>query len=218
MTAGATGGSRGSGDNVVLTLIHSPCMICVWLPRLFPLKSTLTSSWCEREKTRRSPSLASSAVCYPSDPLSPPAICSRPRRLSRAEALGRGVAVHAMLLLDTSFLVEFENELVHQEMGPARGVLRAHRSEAVAISIISLGEFAEGFTDPRAVVEFLAPFRVVALSRAIAWRTAALQSSLAQRLGDNDACIAATALAYEATLIGRERAFKRVPRLDYVPF
>jgi len=123
-----------------------------------------------------------------------------------------------MLLLDTSFLVEFENELVHQEMGPARGVLRAHRSEAVAISIISLGEFAEGFTDPRAVVEFLAPFRVVALSRAIAWRTAALQSSLAQRLGENDACIAATALAYEATLIGRERAFKRVPQLDYVPF
>jgi len=121
-----------------------------------------------------------------------------------------------MLLLDTSFLVEFEDELAHRKMGPARGALTARRREAVAISIITLGEFAEGFTDPRAAVEFLAPFRVVTLSRAIAWRTAALRSSLSQRLGENDAWIAATALAYDATLIGREKAFKRVPRLDYV--
>jgi predicted nucleic acid-binding protein len=123
-----------------------------------------------------------------------------------------------MLLLDTSFLVEFEDELAHQKIGPARGVLMARRRETVAISIISFGEFAEGFTDPRALVEFLAPFRVVTLSRGIAWRTAALQSSLARRLGENDAWIAATALSHEATLIGRERAFERVPRLDYLSF
>jgi predicted nucleic acid-binding protein len=87
-----------------------------------------------------------------------------------------------------------------------------------AISIITPGEFAQGFSDPRAIVEFLAPFRVVTLSRAIAWRTAALQSSLSRRLGENDAWIAATALSYEATLIGREKAFARVPRLDYLSF
>jgi predicted nucleic acid-binding protein len=123
-----------------------------------------------------------------------------------------------MLLLDTSFLIEFEDELAHQKIGPARGVLTARRRETVAISIITLGEFAEGFTDPRALVEFLAPFRVVTLSRAIAWRTAALQSSLSRRLGENDAWIAATALSHEATLIGREKAFERVPRLDYLSF
>jgi len=88
----------------------------------------------------------------------------------------------------------------------------------VAISIITLGEFAEGFQDPRALVEFLAPFRVVQLSRAIAWRMAALQGSLSRRLGENDAWIAATALSYEATLVARARAFERVPRLDYVAF
>ena len=81
-----------------------------------------------------------------------------------------------MLLLDTSFLVEFEHELAHKKIGPARGALAARRREAVAISIITFGEFAEGFAEPRAIVEFLAAFRVVALSRAIAWRTAALQS------------------------------------------
>jgi predicted nucleic acid-binding protein len=121
-----------------------------------------------------------------------------------------------MLLLDTSVLVEFEDELANRRDGPAMAVLAAHPRQPAAISIITLGEFAEGFTDPRALVEFLAPFRVVQLSRAIAWRTAALQSSLPRRLGENDAWIAATALSYEATLVGRESAFERVPRLDYL--
>ena len=97
-------------------------------------------------------------------------------------------------------------------------MLARHRRRAAAISIIKLGEFAEGFTDPHALVEFLAPFRVVSLSRTIGWRAAALQSSLSRRLGENDAWIAATALSYEATLIGREKAFERVPRLDYSSF
>jgi predicted nucleic acid-binding protein len=131
---------------------------------------------------------------------------------------GRDVADHAMLLLDTSFLIEFEDELAHNKSGPARGVLAARRRESVAISIITFGEFAEGFGDPRALVEFLAPLRVVVLSRAIAWRTAALQSTLSRRLGENDAWIAATALSYDATLVGREKAFERVPRLDYLSF
>jgi predicted nucleic acid-binding protein len=123
-----------------------------------------------------------------------------------------------MLLLDTSFLIEFEDELVNRKSGSARAVLSAHRRQAAAISIITLGEFAEGFTDPRALLEFLAPFRVVQLSRAIAWRMAALQGSLSRRLGENDAWIAATALSYEATLVAREKAFERVPRLDYLAF
>jgi predicted nucleic acid-binding protein len=123
-----------------------------------------------------------------------------------------------MLLLDTSFLIEFEDELVNRVSGPARAVLAGHRRRPAVISIITLGEFAEGFADPRALVEFLAPFRVVQLSRAIAWRTAALQASLSRRLGENDAWIAATALSYEATLVAREKAFERVPRLDYLRF
>ena len=123
-----------------------------------------------------------------------------------------------MLLLDTSFLIEFEDELVHRGTGPASAVLHAHHRRAAAISIITLGEFAEGFIDPRSLLQFLAPFRVVQLSRAIAWRMAALQGSLARRLGENDAWIAATAMAYNATLVARERAFERVPRLDYLHF
>ena len=136
----------------------------------------------------------------------------------RAGGQGPGADATAMLLLDTSFLIEFEAELANGKTGAARAVLTSHRRQAVAISIVTLGEFAEGFTDPKALVEFLAPFRVVQLSRAIAWRMAALQGSLSRRLGENDAWIAATALYYEATMVGRERAFERVPRLDYLTF
>jgi len=123
-----------------------------------------------------------------------------------------------MLLLDTSFLIEFEEELVGERPGAACALLSGRKREPVAISIVTLGEFAEGFLDPIALFNFLAPFRVVQLSRMIAWRTALLQTSLSRRLGENDAWIAGTALAYQATLVGRERAFERVPRLEYLTF
>lgn len=123
-----------------------------------------------------------------------------------------------MLLLDTSFLIEFEDELAQRRPGVAMALLAAHRRAATAISIISLGEFAEGFTDAGAFGAFIARFRVVQLSRGIAWRAAMMQSSLSRRLGENDAWIAATALAYDATLVGRDPAFSRVPRLNYLPF
>jgi hypothetical protein len=73
-----------------------------------------------------------------------------------------------MLLLDTSFLVEFEDELASERPGPASALLSARRKTPVAISIITLREFAEGFLDPVALNEFLMPFRIVQLSRMIA--------------------------------------------------
>ncbi len=57
---------------------------------------------------------------------------------------------------------------------------------------------------------------MIAPPRAMAYRAAAIQSRLPHRLGENDAWIAATALAYDADLAGREPAFARVPRLRYV--
>jgi predicted nucleic acid-binding protein len=123
-----------------------------------------------------------------------------------------------MLLLDTSFLIELETEVSSRVRGPARRYLALRAREAIAVSIVTLGEFAEGFDDKAEVEAFLAPFRVLQLSRSIAYKTAAMQSALPQRLGENDAWIAATALAYDAELAGRENAFKRVPRLKYKPF
>jgi predicted nucleic acid-binding protein len=103
-----------------------------------------------------------------------------------------------MLLFDTSFLIELEDELAKRRPGAATALLSVHRRSAAAISIITLGEFAEGFTDPEAFGAFIGRFRVVQLSPGIAWRAAMMQGTLARRLGENDAWIAATALAYLA--------------------
>ena len=84
--------------------------------------------------------------------------------------------------------------------------------------MITVGEFAEGFDDPQEFGAFIGRYQVLQLSRTIAWRTAMLQTSLQQRLGENDAWIAATALAYDATLVARDSAFARVPRLRYLQF
>jgi len=123
-----------------------------------------------------------------------------------------------MLFLDTSFLVEYEREYSAKTVGPATRFLRSRaKNEAVAVSIIAMGEFSEGFTPPSSAAAFLSGFVIVQLSRAIAYKAAAMQSALPQRLGENDAWIAATALVYDAELAGREAAFKRVPRLKYTP-
>lgn len=59
-----------------------------------------------------------------------------------------------------------------------RRCLRSAAPLPAAISIVALREFAEGFLDPVALNEFVSPFRIVQLSRIIAWRTALLQTSL----------------------------------------
>jgi hypothetical protein len=121
-----------------------------------------------------------------------------------------------VLLLDTSFLILYESEVTARRVGPARLFLRSQPVEPAAVSLISVGEFAEGYANPRDVEAFMSQFRIVQLSRAIAYRMAAMQANLPQRLGENDAWIAATALVYGAKVVGRDAAFVRVPRLDYV--
>lgn len=123
-----------------------------------------------------------------------------------------------MLLLDTSFLVQLEEELRSDKLGAAWAVLRSYSRERPSVSVVALGECAEGFDDLREFDDFMHRFPVVQLSRSIAWRAAQMQASLSKRLGENDAWIAATALAYGATLVGRDACFARVPRLRYLEF
>jgi len=121
-----------------------------------------------------------------------------------------------MLQLDTSFLVDLAAEFSAKKIGPARLFLAAHAEKVVGVSLVALGEFAEGYEDKWEVEKFLRRFKVLAFSRAIAYKGAAVQRALrGRRLGENDAWIAATALEYGAELVGRDAAFKRVPRLKY---
>ena len=94
----------------------------------------------------------------------------------------------------------------------------------VRVSAVVRGELllgAEQSADPRAtredVLRFLQPFEVAPVDADVARHYAMLRAKLEARgegIGPNDLWIAATALAWGATLVtGNTREFRRVPRL-----
>jgi predicted nucleic acid-binding protein len=123
-----------------------------------------------------------------------------------------------MMLLDTSFLIALEHEVASRRVGPARQFLARNRAEGFSISIVSVAEFAEGYEDAEGVDLFLRKFRKEPIHVGVAYLNAELQSALPRRLGENDAWIAATALYNGRKLVGRDRAFGRVPNLKYIEY
>jgi tRNA(fMet)-specific endonuclease VapC len=94
----------------------------------------------------------------------------------------------------------------------------------VRVSAVVRGELllgAELSADPRTtredVLRFLQPFEVAPVDADVARHYARLRAGLEDRgetIGPNDLWIAATALAWGATLVtGNPREFRRVPRL-----
>jgi len=81
--------------------------------------------------------------------------------------------------------------------------------------MVCVAEFLRN-RDPLPATEFLSKFE----AKPINWRTAELWALVQMRasspLSDNDAWVAATAWQLGAGVIGRDDAFKRVPRLRYI--
>jgi len=120
-----------------------------------------------------------------------------------------------VLLLDTSTLIDLEQELAECQVGPVRAFLGRNKPQALACATVSVGELACG-GDEEAVRFFLRRLRKLPLSEAVAYRAGQLDRSLAargQRLGENDTWIAATALFYAATLVYADGDFERVSGL-----
>jgi predicted nucleic acid-binding protein len=124
----------------------------------------------------------------------------------------------AMLLLDTSFLSALFDEEDRRRSGAATAFLRANPGRRTVVSLVSVGEYLEVVDDIAAALRSLQRHALIGLSVAIARKSAELQSRLGQRLGENDAWLAATALAHGFTLITSDQDFARVPRLKYVDF
>lgn len=126
-----------------------------------------------------------------------------------------------MTVLDTSVCIEFlRNRLSH-----TFEALRGSDPRSFVIPAVVAGELYVGVEkspDPRrarmAIDRFLAPFDVVAFDDRCARIYARVRAQLegrGLRIGSNDLLIAATALAYGATLVTRnEREFARVPGLS----
>lgn len=120
-----------------------------------------------------------------------------------------------MLLLDTSTLIDLEEELAERRVGPVRGFLGRSRAQTLACTTVSVGKLASG-SDQETIRFFLRRLRKLALTEAIVLRAGALDQELARsgkRLGENDNWIAATALHNSATLVYADGDFERVPGL-----
>jgi predicted nucleic acid-binding protein len=123
-----------------------------------------------------------------------------------------------VLLLDTSFLIALAREEEHRQADVAVAFLRWHRGRPTVVSLVAAGEYLEAVEDMNAAVRFLKRHTLIGLSLPIVRKGAELQSRLGQRLGENDAWLAATALTHGFTLVTADRDFARVPRLEILDF
>ena len=113
------------------------------------------------------------------------------------------------MIVDTTFLIDLEREIGRRQPGSATEFLGLHPAEVMRISVITVGELAEGYDDPAApgLVELIAPYGIVEISLSICRRYAAVSRALrssGSRMGDNDLWIGATALEVGELLVTRD--------------
>jgi len=124
------------------------------------------------------------------------------------------------VILDTTFLIDLQRDLVRGETGPATRFLERNRSVTFKVSVVTVGEFLEGY-DPERMAEGRKLFdglETLAADQAVAMQYAAFSRSLRSqgvRTGDNDIWIAATAMNAGEPLVTRDAEhFRRMPGLD----
>lgn len=128
------------------------------------------------------------------------------------------------MIFDTCFLVDLHRESRRGVHGSAQAFLEAHLDVPARLSVITAGEFAEGFSpDQRALcADILHLYAILDITEAVAWTYAALSRELRRRgdrIGDHDLWIAATALTHHEPLVTRNvHDFHRIPRLHVLVY
>src|SRR5947207_15412643 len=123
------------------------------------------------------------------------------------------------MLTDTTFWIDLMEERRDDRIGPARSFIARHRAETLQVSVISWGELAAGFRSSSDLNALLHRVRIVYLHLQVAWEAGSIERELGSRggrLGENDNWIAATARAWGLTLVTRDAAFRRVPKLKVI--
>ena len=124
------------------------------------------------------------------------------------------------LIVDSSYLIDLEQEILRQSPGPAHRFLEQHPKERLYTTFTANGEAAAGYElgERSAWEQLMAPFKVLGWTPEVSWKYAQIFRYL-QGVGllirANDLWIAATALAYEAPLVTADlQHFSRVPGLS----
>ncbi len=102
--------------------------------------------------------------------------------------------------------------------GPAHAFLEAHANDEVAMSIITRGELARGFSRESDWADFCGPFAAYPVDDRVLWKAAEVFQGLRKRglaTGENDLWIAATALvAGEALVTANTKDFSAIEGLQ----
>jgi tRNA(fMet)-specific endonuclease VapC len=129
------------------------------------------------------------------------------------------------VILDSTFLVDFERESARRKAGPATGFLQASTDEELCITFTIAGELAAGESMGRDRAQweaFIRPFRFLGYNDEVAWRFGEIFRELRRKgslIGANDMWIAATALANGQPLVTRNAdEFRRVPGLEVLSY
>jgi len=129
------------------------------------------------------------------------------------------------MILDSTFLVDFEREKKLRKRGPASEFLQAHQEIHFSITFTISGELAAGKSlggDRSKWALFVQSFRILESSPEIAWHFGIIYRQLQSKgnlIGANDLWIGATGLAHGLPVVTRNaRDFERIPKLKVISY
>jgi tRNA(fMet)-specific endonuclease VapC len=129
------------------------------------------------------------------------------------------------MILDSTFLVDFEREKKRRRQGAASAFLKVHPDVQFCITFTIIGELAAGKSlgaDRAKWAQYVQLFRILESSQEIGWAfgsTYRLLQSQGKLIGANDLWIAATCLAHDLAIVTRNaRDFERVPKLKVISY
>lgn len=129
------------------------------------------------------------------------------------------------MILDSTFLVDFEREVARRSAAPATRFMQARSDGELCITFTIAGELAAGESMGRDRAQwetFIRPFRFLGYHDEVARRFGEIFRELRRKgslLGANDMWIAAAALANDQPLVTRNAdEFRRVAGLEVLTY
>jgi len=128
------------------------------------------------------------------------------------------------LSFDTTFLIDIQREARSANKGRAHRFLERHSGAIMLLSAVAVGEFAEGFADPKDsnLQRILASAMLLEIDRQIGLLYAANARRLRKDgllIGSNDIWIGCSALRHQAPLVTRNpEHFRRIEGLQVLEY